>query len=95
MKYLLELGKWTYGFLWGSLIFLFFCLVLDVIGFWVGSGWNPLLGRWPMFSGTVSAVAYSDGATVFVLMVAFAGICRLVIWDRTPAVFVMWMKHRA
>ena len=93
MKLLLEIAKWIYGLVMGSMLFLFFCLVLDAVCYWIGSGWNPLLGSWPIFAGTVGAVLYNDVATVVLLVAGLAVIGRLIIWDRVPPIVAMWMKH--
>jgi hypothetical protein len=83
-KVVLEVCKWLYGFINFCNFFLFFCLILDVVCYLIGGGWNPLLGQWPVFSGTLSAVVYSDWFTVVFLLLGVAVIARLVIWDRTP-----------
>ena len=89
----MEVAKWIYGLIVGGMVFLFFCLTLDLFCFWIGSGWNPLLGAWPIFAGTVSAVFYSDFVTCILLLLGLAVIARLVIWDRIPGILAMWMKH--
>ncbi len=94
-KYLFELAKWIYGLLMGGMLFLFFCLVLDGISYWIGSGWNPLLGEWPIFSGTVAAISYSNGWIVSTLLLGVAGIARLLIWDKVPGILAVWMKPQA
>ena len=91
--WILEVCKWIYGALIGATIFLFFCLCLDGFSYWVCSGWNPLLGQWPIFSGTRSVVFYGDRLTLIVLLVGFFGIARLVIWDRVPVMLQFLVKH--
>ena len=94
-KFIFELAKWIYGLLIGGMLFLFFCLVLDGISYWIGSGWNPLLGEWPIFSGTVAAIGYGNGWTVGSLLLGVAGISRLLIWDKVPGLLAVWMKPQA
>lgn len=93
-KILLEIAKWIYGLLVGGMLFLFFCLLLDAVTYWIGSGWNPMLGEWPIFSGTVAAVTYSNAGTVLSLLLGLASIARLVIWDRVPGILDLLVKHR-
>ena len=56
----LELGRYLVFTVVGVVLFLFFTLFLDVVSLVIGGGWNPLLGEWPIFSGTVSAVVYGS-----------------------------------
>lgn len=93
-KFLLELGKWIYGLLVAGMLFLFFCLLLDLFSYWIASGWNPMLGQWPVFSGTVAALGYGSPATVICLVGACAAIARLIIWDRVPGLLQWAVKHR-
>jgi hypothetical protein len=93
-KVALETAKWIYGLLVAGMLFLFFCLVLDLLSYWIGSGWNPLLGQWPIFSGTVAAIGYSNPVMVVSLLLGAAAIARLVIWDQVPGLLSLLMKHR-
>jgi hypothetical protein len=92
-KVALEVAKWVYGWWMGAMVFLFFCLVLDFIGYWIGGGWNPLLGQWPIFSGTLSAVFYDAFWRVLLLMLGLACMGRLVIWNRVPGLLGFLVKH--
>jgi hypothetical protein len=93
-KVLLEFGKWVYGLVMAGMLFLFFCLLLDLFSYWIASGWNPMLGQWPVFSGTVAALGYGSPATVICLLFAAAAIARLMMWDRIPGLLQLAVKHR-
>lgn len=93
MRIVVEIFKWLYGLFLGCLVFLFLCLLLDVFCYWIGGGWNPLLGEWPIFSGTLVATVYSDGFTVGCLLLGFSAICRLVMWNWVPEILGFLMKH--
>jgi hypothetical protein len=82
----LELGRYLVFTVVGVVLFLFFTLFLDVVSLVIGGGWNPLLGEWPIFSGTVSAVVYGSKASVVTLILSFGLICRLVAGPVTPVV---------
>lgn len=88
----LEILKTMYSFVMAGFVFLFFCLLLDVFGWAVAGGWNPLLGSWPIFSGTVAAVVYGSWGTVLCLGVGVALIARIILWDRTPLLIEIWMQ---
>jgi hypothetical protein len=79
-----EAIKFLYVLLVAGMVFLFFCLLLDLFGWAVGGGWNPLLGSWPIFSGTVSAVVYGSMGTVLALLLGVGAIARIILWDRVP-----------
>jgi hypothetical protein len=82
----LEAIKFLYSLLVGGIVFLFFCLLLDLFGWVAGGGWNPLLGSWPIFSGTVASVVFGDFVTVSALLLSMGGIARIILWDREPLV---------
>jgi hypothetical protein len=83
-RIVLESMKFVYGLFVGGIVFLFFCLLLDVFAWIVGGGWNPLLGSWPIFSGTVAAVVYGGWGIVLCLLMGVGTIARIILWDRTP-----------
>jgi hypothetical protein len=90
---LLEISKWLYGILVGGVICLFLCLLLDVFGYWVGGGWNVLLGAWPVFTSTIAAVLYGSWGTILCLLIGFAVIARIILWDSTPTVLLaLWQQ---
>lgn len=82
----LELGRYVVFSTVGVVLFLFFTLFLDVVGLLIGGGWNPLLGDWPIFSGTVSAMVYGSKASVITLVLSFGLIARLVAGPVTPSI---------
>ena len=90
---MLECLKWVYAMAVAAMVCLFFCLLLDVLGYVVGGGWNVLMGAWPIFSGTVAAVVYGSWGTVLCLLVGFASIARIILWDSTPSLLqVLWQQ---
>lgn len=82
----LEIGRYLVFTTVGVVLFLFFTLFLDVVGLFIGGGWNPLLGDWPIFSGTVSAMVYGSKASVITLILSFGVIARLVAGPVTPSI---------
>ena len=76
--------KWIYAFSVAAVMFLFFCLLLDLFCYGVYGGWRPLLGKWPIFSGTVSSVVYAPIGLVIFLVVCLAGIARIVMGRSVP-----------
>ena len=91
-KVLNECLKALYGLVVGGMVFLFFCLMLDVFGVVVAGGWNPLLGSWPIFSGTVGALLYGSWGAVLSLVVGVGAVARIILWDRNPSVIAMMMQ---
>jgi hypothetical protein len=83
-RIVLEGLKILYGLFVGGIVFLFFCLLLDVFALTVAGGWNPLLGSWPIFSGTVASVIYGEWGVVLCLLIGVGTIARIILWDRTP-----------
>jgi hypothetical protein len=83
-RIVLEVIKFVYVLIVASMVFLFFCLLLDLFTLLVGGGWNPLLGSWPIFSGTVSAVVYGGFWTVASLVLGVGVVGRVILWDRHP-----------
>ena len=79
----IEIGKWVYVFIVSTVVFLFFCLFLDLFCL-VFFGWNPLLGAWPIFSGTISLLVYGNPAMVLILVLALTSIARIMLGDRIP-----------
>jgi hypothetical protein len=71
LRFLLVLGI-------GLVLFLFFTLILDVIGWVAYGGWNPLLGSWPIFASTVSITFYGGKAAVAILIISYGILCRMV-----------------
>ena len=67
-------------------MFLFFCLFLDLFCFLAFGGWQPLLGQWPIFSGSVSLVFFGDPWKVLLLILGLAGTARIMLGKRVPAV---------
>lgn len=80
----LEILKFIYVLIVSVTLFLFFTLVLDVFCWVTFGGWKPLLGKWPVFSGTVSAALYSPFWHVFSLLLGFGIMARVILGDRTP-----------
>lgn len=85
MNWGLEIAKLLYVTIVGVVLFLFFSLFLDVFCFAVGGGWQPLLGKWPVFGGTVSAAFYSPPGAVISLLLGFGIMARVILGDKTPA----------
>lgn len=83
MNWGLEIGKWIYVLVVSTVVFLFFCLFLDLFCL-VFFGWNPLLGAWPIFSGTISLLVYGNPVMVLVLVAALASIARIMLGERIP-----------
>ncbi len=83
---LLEVMKFLYVLIVGSMVFLFFCLLLDGYCWLVASGWNPLLGSWPIFSGTVASVVYGKWGTTMCLIIGMGSVARIILWDRRPVI---------
>lgn len=84
MNWGLEIAKFIYCTAISALLFLFFTLVLDLIVLLVGGGWNPILGDWPIFSGTISVVYYGDKLMVTTLVICLGWMGRMVLGDRVP-----------
>lgn len=93
--YILETLKFFYGLLVGSLVFLFFCLLLDVFCYLLVGGWNAFLGDWPIFSGTVSSMLYGSWTAVAFLLLTYGIICRLVMGKDVPMVLDFLVKPEA
>ena len=74
------------------IVFLFFCLFLDLFCFLAFGGWNPLLGNWPVFKGTVSILPYDDPWKVLILVLGLAGIARILIGKITPGLITMMFQ---
>ena len=81
MKVLREIFTLIYAGAFGMLLLLFFCLVLDVFCGLL-FGWNPLVGTWPIFSGTVSAFVYGEVWLILVLLIGIAGSTRFALGKR-------------
>jgi hypothetical protein len=91
----LEMGRFVVFTTVAVVMFLFFTLLLDVVGLVLGGGWNPLLGDWPIFSGTVSAVVYSSKLSVAALLVSLGLIARLVAGPETPGIIAFLEPREA
>ena len=90
MKWGLEIAKWIYVFSISAVLFLFFCLFLDLFCL-LFFGWNPLVGPWPIFSGTISVVYYGHPGMVFILCVCLAAMARIMLGKREPF-FAEWFQ---
>lgn len=82
---LLETLKFLYGLAVSGVLFLFFCLLLDLFCLWVGGGWDPMLGTWPIFTGTVGIVFYGPSSSSIGLVLGLGIVARLVMWNKVPA----------
>lgn len=82
-----EISKWLYVLVISIFLFLFFCLLLDGFCFLAFGGWQPLLGKWPIFSGTVSIAFYGSPLLLAVLVFGLAGVSRLILGDDVPGLF--------
>lgn len=91
-RIVLEVVKCAYAMLVASMVCLFFCLLLDLLGFVAGGGWNVLLGAWPIFSGTVAAVVYGSWGTVLCLLIGLGVIARIILWDSMPSLLQLWWQ---
>jgi hypothetical protein len=91
----LEVGRFVVFMVVGVVLFLFFTLLLDLVGLVVGGGWNPLLGDWPIFSGTVSAMLYSAKGSVIILLLSFGVLMRLLIGPVTPSILSFLDPNRS
>lgn len=90
----LEVARLVTFLVMALVFFLFFTLVLDVVGLLVYGGWNPLLGKWPIFSGTISAAIYGSRGAVIALLVSFAFMARMVAGPVTPG-FLQFLERKA
>lgn len=88
----LETAKFIYGLVVGCMVFLFFCLLLDIFCWAVAGGWNPLLVSWPIFSGSVSSVAYGHLGTTVSLVLGMGVVARIILWDRLPVILDIWRQ---
>ena len=92
-KITLELAKLAYVLVMGCVLFLFFALLLDAFCVMAFGGWNPLLGSWPIFSGTVSAGLYSPVGSVVSLLIGLMLMARVMLGDRTPGLLLFLTKE--
>lgn len=83
-NWLLEIARFIYGFVFLAVLFLFFTLLLDAFCLLAFGGWNALLGKWPIFSGTVNSALYSPPAHVISLLTGLAIMARIIQGDRIP-----------
>lgn len=72
-------------------MFLFLCLILDSFCFMVGGGWQPLLGNWPIFSGTISLVYFGSTWKVIFLILGLVGTARIMLGARLPTVIKLML----
>lgn len=89
MKTGIEIAKWGYTLIVSMVMFLFFCLFLDLFCFLAFGGWQPLLGNWPIFSGSVSLVFFGDPWKVLILIFGLAGTARIMLGSRMPGLLEM------
>lgn len=82
----LELARFGICLMMGCLLLLFFTLMLDVVAWISYGGWNPLLGPWPIFAGTVSAAVYGGNGAVITLLISFGLLSRMVAGPVTPSI---------
>lgn len=80
----LEIAKFLYVTVLSLVLFFFFSLLLDTFCFLAFGGWNPLLGKWPIFTGTVSAGFYSPLGSVISLLLGLGTMARVILDDRVP-----------
>jgi len=85
----LEIFKWLYLFLMSAVLFLFFCLILDSFCYLVGGGWQPLLGHWPIFSGSISLLYFGSFWKVACLLLGLVGTARIMLGKRVPMLIQM------
>lgn len=83
-----EIIKWLYVFTVAAVMFLFFCLFLDVFSYVFLGGWRPLIGKWPIFSGTVSSIIYGPPFLVAFLLIGLAGIGRITLGNDVPGILL-------
>lgn len=83
-NWLMEMARFVYGFVVLAVLFLFFTLLLDAFCLLAFDGWNALLGKWPIFSGTVNSALYSPPAHVISLLIGLAIMARIIQGDRIP-----------
>lgn len=83
-----------YVLLVSIVLFLFFGLMLDVFCFLAFGGWNPLLGSWPIFSGTVSSAFYSSGGSVISLIIGFSLMARVILGQNIPTVLLFLVPNQ-
>ncbi|MEM6269758.1 MAG: hypothetical protein AAF998_09990 [Bacteroidota bacterium] len=80
----LEIAKVLYALVMTVVLFLFFTLVLDAFCLLAFGNWNALLGKWPIFSGTVNSAFYSPPLPVISLLIAFTAMGRIILGGHTP-----------
>jgi|GEM_PF-3399532 hypothetical protein len=68
----------VFAFAIGTVMLFFGFLLLDIVGFIVGGGWNDHLGSWPVFGSTISVLIHGNPLSSIILLVVWAWICRLV-----------------
>lgn len=89
-KYLQELVRWLYVTVVGIVLALFFTLLLDGFCFLAFNGWQPLLGPWPIFSGSVGVVYFGNGWSVLALVIGLGSVGRIMLGDREPVMLSGW-----
>ncbi len=67
-----------------TVLFLFFCLFLDAFCWICFGGWQPLLGQWPIFSGSVSLAYFGENWKVIILGLGLAGTARIILGKKVP-----------
>lgn len=95
MSIQVEILKWLYLLLLSSVLFLFFCLILDSFCYLVGGGWQPLLGHWPIFSGSISLLYFGSFWKVAFLLFGLIGTARIMLGKRVPALIQLFLNQNA
>ncbi|MEM7037371.1 MAG: hypothetical protein AAF570_10350 [Bacteroidota bacterium] len=91
----LEIAKFGYVTVVSLVLFLFFCLMLDMFCWLFFGGWDPLLGKWPIFSGTMSAAFYAPFGSVLSLLIGLGIMARVMLGEKTPTVLEFMLKSES
>lgn len=88
--WLKEIVKWLYVTVVGVVLALFFTLLLDGFCFVAFGGWQPLLGPWPIFSGTIGVVYFGNPWLVLALVAGLGAVGRIMLGEQEPALLSGW-----